>query len=263
MRIRSQLVKLLMLSLLATGCVTGPRGVRQSDPHAFVGSTHHSSVVLLSHRNPGTGSGVRIGPEHVLTAMHVVDGYLENGATFDLRVGAQMGEVRLLAHGDKMASHGDWALLQVEPSMLAGCPIIPVHGQATDVAWRPAVGTEVIVAGYGMCLVDDNAFDPAMPAPIVVSEVVPALDPANPDFAWFAEDDGVYELSGMSGGPVMIWNEAASAPELIGIFVGVSKAASTLETPLFNLSLGSDSAIRFVRLPAELGLHLPSIGLQH
>ncbi len=249
------------MGLLATGCAMGPKGVRQSDEHPFVGSTHHASVVLLSTYDPGTGSGVRVGPKYILTAMHVVDGYLEDGSTFRLRIGDTMGQVQLIAHGDKMASHGDWALLEMDPDMLEDYPIIPLHKDVTNQAWRPAMGTELVFAGYGMCFVEDKSFDPAMPAPVLVSKAVPALDPDNPDFAWYAEDDGAYELSGMSGGPVMIWNEEQRSPELIGLFVGVSKAASTLETPLFNLPLGTNSAMRFVRVPSELhailSLHVP------
>ncbi|MDF1839078.1 MAG: hypothetical protein P1V35_14515, partial [Planctomycetota bacterium] len=56
---------------------------------------------------------------------------------------------------------------------------------------------------------------------------------------------------------VMIWDPEQRRPELIGLFVGVSKASSTLETPLFDMSLGSNNALRFVRLPKELSQHLP------
>ncbi|MDF1837109.1 MAG: hypothetical protein P1V35_04515, partial [Planctomycetota bacterium] len=237
MRARTPYAILLTLGLLVSGCVTGPKSPRASDQHPFAGSSYHDSVILLSHRDPGTGTAVRIGPKHLLTAMHVIDGYLEDGDTFDLRFGATMGPARLVAHGDKSVSHGDWALLEVVPDLLGDLPATPVHPDALNEAWKPPLGTELIFAGYATCFVEGNSFDPAMPAPILVREVVPPLDSTNPDFAWYAAHDGVDKLSGMSGGPVMIWDPEQRRPELIGLFVGVSKASSTLETPLFDMSL--------------------------
>ena len=257
-------IGLIAVPIVSIACV-GTRLPQASDRHARLDEAPFASVVAIAGREVGTGSGTVVGPGLVLTAQHVVEGLLESSGSMEgWFVGSGRGTPHVLANGIVDEPHGDWALLRVDEALVAERPAMPLHAAAREPDWEPEPGLEVFVVGYGNAFFEDEIVRPWLPPARLVRTVgelpEPTDDPEHVPVGWALDDDGRRELSGMSGGPVLVWSEEHARLEQIGVFIATDAFRRRLETPLFDLTLDEEDFLLFVRLPAALEAYLPRDG---
>ena len=230
--------------LLCVGCNAG--GHHADERPAFLGTEHTASVQLIAGLERGIGSGVAVDATHVLTAWHVVDelGSEDGGLVFRSR----SREVRATYVDGAEELDQDWALIEVEAPRWS-------PEQAAVLADAPAVVGEVLWAvGYPMSYYPPGPLDPRLP-PRVVRVVVAEPNPATPQLV-LAQGRGV-DLSGMSGGGVFRWNDAAGRLELVGTLIGQSEEDRYLDGPLgVSLTIERRERIRIRALPPSVRARL-------
>lgn len=237
--------------LALAACSSAPAVPYQSDVVPGFDRASLACIVLLSHDAPGSGTGILVAPNRVLTARHVVDAIRGDAtSTFRMRIGRAWAVVRVVAQGEVDAPHGDWALLEANDANWPPELLAMVHPEALDPTWRPAAGAAVVMAGFASNFFPDKCIDDRW-VPIVATHVLDAARlPDDVDQAWFVASRGLV-LSGMSGGAVFLPPEPGGQPRLIGVFTGTTTNEDALEGPFgLRIGIGRESADRCVRLPA-------------
>ncbi|HEX5051726.1 MAG TPA: trypsin-like peptidase domain-containing protein [Planctomycetota bacterium] len=242
--------RLAVLPLCLAACAAGPSPSR--DPAPWLGPDDLACVVCVSGPERGIGSAIVIGSHRLLTARHVVDGIRAgHDEPFTLVIGFRPVHGRVVAEGDAADAHGDWAVVQVDTMDWPPEQSAPLHAPALAPGWRPAPGTEVVLAGYATRFFPPSGVDPREPAPTVVTRVLAAREGDDAAAApWSCECYGD-DLAGMSGGAVFVRNAATGRAEVIGVLVARSVTETELVGPLgIRIGLGSEHVSHFVRVPA-------------
>ncbi len=184
-----------------------------------------SVVVFYDAKESDLATATVIGPDRLLTAAHVVDDveFDENGWAMR-HVDMVPTRYRVVAQGDPLQPHGDWAVVQIEEPRWRD--FAPMHADALRDGWTPTVGTEVFLVGYAAGFFPDRTVDVKAPTPSVVVEI---FEPEWGGERWFGRGDSLH-LGGMSGGPAMVWNAEHGRAEVIGVFSGYSPSTSTTAT---------------------------------
>ncbi len=249
-------VRALLFLLLAmlVGCATGPSIPYETDVVPGFDAETLACVAVVSERDSGLGSAVRVAPNRLLTARHVADALRHDAAgTFEFRIDGELVTGRVVAQGDVDAPHGDWALIEVDGAAWPPERIAELHAPCAAPDWRPAPGTNVVLAGYASNFFPNRRLRLPTTAPTLASRVIDAgAHPEDAEEAWFLAPNE-FELAGLSGGAVFLRTLASKRPELIGVYTGTTTYESALEGPFgLKLSVRKESAHRFVRLPAAL-----------
>ncbi|MFK7739509.1 MAG: trypsin-like peptidase domain-containing protein [Planctomycetota bacterium] len=184
-------------------------------PDFVVDGALDSVVLIADPVHSAVGSGTVISPDHILTALHVVDEMArdERGHLLMEVDGVPLAAV-LEACGNVDAPHGDWAVLAFDRPYWS--QVAFVHPQAGDESWAPAREQELLLVGYAAGFFPDLHVNVDAPTPSVAVRISEA---GNEHPCWYAVGDELH-LAGMSGGGVMIWNHEAGRAELMGVFRG-------------------------------------------
>ncbi|MEM1449093.1 MAG: hypothetical protein AAGI22_08260 [Planctomycetota bacterium] len=218
------------------------------------------AVVMIQTPDRSTyGSAIGVSETHLLTAIHVVQGWQSEPGVVPLRVDGDLAEATIVARGSLDAHHGDWALLELPRRMWPA--IAPVHAPAHGAEWSPEADTEVLLVGYaaGFFTAERGSAEGEDPPVVLVDAPTPSVVMRMAEAresSWTLRGDPL-DLGGMSGGAAMVWNEARPRAELIGVFVGYSPARriSTTETVVGGIVLSRETesfpTVRFnvMRLP--------------
>jgi len=232
----------LLLSLLFTCACASPRKelLREFDdsrPAYVPGHALDSVIPIYDEARTALGSGIIIGADRLLTAQHLFGERLPRGAQVARQVDGTPMFLTLLDSAHLRGGAGDWALFTTREPRWSAEQIAAVHGPALDPTWEPALGTQLLLAGYAAGLIENHKVDPQAPTPCVLTEVVATPSARATDEAarhvddWCADAHGV-ALGGMSGGGAFVWVPERSRAELIGVFVAQAPVATTSEKAL-------------------------------
>ncbi len=244
----------LTLPLLLAACSSYPSEPYGSDEHPRVDPRDLRCVVVLSHDGPGTGSGVVLRPDRLLTARHVVEAFTDDlDAEFRLRIGFDWHRARIVARGPEHTLEDDWALVDVAPPLdPEKAPSAAVLAAATEPGYHPKPRQEILLAGYATRFYPNRIVDPRLPVPLVVTRYVSTdLKRGDSPPSWVLQDRSL-DLEGMSGGGAFVCDATTGGPMLVGVFVAQSRDSSSLEGPLgISIPMSSSSALQVVPLPAQ------------
>ncbi|MBK7874581.1 MAG: trypsin-like peptidase domain-containing protein [Planctomycetes bacterium] len=245
----------------------------ESSPPAWADAEALSVVVLLyDPASPTLASGTVVAPDLILTAEHVALGLASDATGWNsLEVEGRTTRVRVEAHGDVDAPHGDWALLRLEAPRFER--FAPIHAPALDPSWSPKPGTEFALAGFALGFYAKPEIDVLAPTPAVTVHACEAPaddalvarsnerarahddprtrggggrlgDPGPPrsgtEECWYASGDRL-DLGGMSGGAAWIRDPETGRPELVGVFSSLvhTRVVERETTTFFGLTIAT------------------------
>ena len=188
-------------------------------------------VAILAHPDrPAHGSGVVVAPDLIVTAKHVIDMLPRNNEGSVLaRVGDRSLAFRVLAESEEVRPTEDWAILTPDDATrFRGAATIDPRARRAD--WRPKDETPILLAGFASGFFDGATEVESVPA--LVGSFWGGEDPR----AWRIEV-GPYDLGGLSGGGIFLWDPVTGEPSLIAVHHGRRPAVVTTTVALNFLGL--------------------------
>ncbi|MEM9378766.1 MAG: hypothetical protein AAGB93_02375 [Planctomycetota bacterium] len=166
-------------------------------------------VDLQTPSRRGTGAtAFALSASHLLTTRRVIESWRgedEEPLGVTLRVDGVLTTARIAARGWTGDRHARWALLECPRRPFAATA--PVHQPARDPEWTPALGSEIV-------LLRPRSASGGKAALAAVAFELQHVDATS----WVAAG-GPHHERGSVGAPAMVWNDATSRLEVIGVFV--------------------------------------------
>ena len=151
------------------------------------------------------GSGFFVSKDVLVTCRHV----LAPGAPLEL--GARRADYTVMSAGEgTLAFEGDWQLLRCAPPM-------PVRVLEVSHEPTPKIGTPLYIGGFTRSSGSDRREFTVIETAVAPT---PATFQLSPRGFVFSSAVPKMATSGMSGGPVAVWDESADRFNVIGIYLG-------------------------------------------